>query len=88
MKNVLVGLLLLLSVGCGQWTDSIKVVEPVAEHALPFAGETLIRLSDAFYGLCGRDEAARSEACLKVKVELNRAIQAYETANTFILEAY
>ncbi len=52
-----------------------------AGTALPVAGETLLRLSDAYYAVCGRDEATRGEECRKAKESLNAAIDAYMAVN-------
>jgi len=75
--------------GCGaSWAEAPKAVEPVAQHVFPVTGESLQRLSDSFYALCGRDEAARSASCVKAKDTLNEFIRAYNKANDFVLEAY
>lgn len=77
------------SVGCGaSLAEAPKAIEPAATHAFPVAGETLLRLSDAFYSLCGRDENKRSAECHEAKAALNKAIDTYEKLNNFVLEAY
>lgn len=87
-KCALIGLAALFSVGCQSLGEVPAAVEPVATHAFPVAGETLVRLSDAFYSLCGRDENRRSAECNEAKAALNKAIETYNALNNVVLEAY
>jgi len=88
LKNLLLtcALITFALSGCASWAEVPKAVDPVAQHALPLAGETLIELSDVFYALCGQAGEDRSEPCLKAQDALNRAVKIYNEMNDPFLE--
>lgn len=78
MKNLLLALALTLA-GCAELQEVRKAADPVAEHALPIAGDALQKLADIYNALCLSD--SRPVVCDAARDALNKAIAHYNELN-------
>lgn len=79
MKNLF--LVVALLSGCAELTAVRKAADPVAEHALPIAGDALQKLADVYNALCLVDN--RPALCDSARDSLNKAIAHYNELNEF-----